>query len=142
MSGPRQFPLQKCWNILLLVSVLKWFVVSTPHMVIIKKNNLADEFSGLEKATFLSVATILEPRLKEVGFCNQTNAQMAVERLTWQCVSLMDGESPEVVAPTEHTATADGEQEHHLWALLHSHVAAHHRVSSASASATVEIQRY
>ncbi len=37
----------------------------------------------------------------------------------------MDGESPEVVAPTEHDATADGEQDYNLWALLDSHVDTH-----------------
>ncbi len=54
----------------------------------------------------------------------------------------MDGESPEVVAQTEHTATADGEQDYNLWALLDNDVDAQHRVSSAFASATVEIQKY
>ncbi len=79
------------------------------------ENNLADKFSGLEKLTSLSVATILDPRIKEVRFCNPTDTKMADERLTRECVSLMDGESPEVVAPTDHTATADGEREYNLW---------------------------
>ncbi|TWW56105.1 hypothetical protein D4764_08G0000920 [Takifugu flavidus] len=53
------------------------------------KNNLNEKFSGLEKVNSLSVATILDPRFKQAGFTNQSNAQAAVERPTQECALLL-----------------------------------------------------
>lgn len=96
---------------------------------------------GLEKVTSLSVATILDPRFKEVGFCNASNTQAAVERLTRECASLIEHELTEDV-PLEHAATSASKEHCNLWSLLDSHVESQHYTSSASASATVEIHRY
>ncbi|GAA6215913.1 zinc finger BED domain-containing protein 4-like [Lates japonicus] len=85
------------------------------------KNNLNETFSGLEKVTSLSVATILDPRFKEVGLSNASNAQAAVERLTWERASLIDHELTEDVPP-EYAATSASEEHYNLWALLDSHV--------------------
>lgn len=95
----------------------------------------------MEKVTSLSVATILDPRFKEVRFCNASNTQAAVQRLTQECDSLIEHELTEDV-PLEHAATSASEEHYNLWALLDSHVESLHCTSSASASAMVEIQRY
>ena len=42
------------------------------------KMNLADKFHQLEKVTALSVATLLDPRFKEVGFYTQGDSQAAI----------------------------------------------------------------
>lgn len=73
----------------------------------------------MEKVTSLSVATILDPRCKEVGFCNASNTQAAVERLTQECASLIEHELTEDVPP-EHASAS--EEHYNLWALLDSHV--------------------
>lgn len=103
------------------------------------KTNLNEKFSGLEKVNSLSVATILDPRIKQAGFTNQSNAQAAVERLTRECAGLIDGSAEDVPLETATTSASAGEENDNLWALL---VESQHCTSSASASAAVEIQRY
>lgn len=83
--------------------------------------------------------TILDPCCKEVGFCNASNTQTAVERLTRECASPIEHELTEDVPPERASAS---EEHYNLWALLHSHVESQQCTSSASASTTVEIQRY
>lgn len=106
------------------------------------KTTLNEKFSGLEKVNSLSVATILDPRFKQAGFTTQSNAQAAVERLTRECASLIDGSPEDVPLETATTSASAGEENYNLWALLDNYVESQHRTSSASASATVEIQRY
>ncbi|KAK7901638.1 hypothetical protein WMY93_018407 [Mugilogobius chulae] len=63
------------------------------------KNNLKEKMSGLEKVTSLSLATILDPRFKEVAFCSPSNAQAAVERLSRECASLIELRTHDEVQP-------------------------------------------
>lgn len=63
------------------------------------RNNLVDKFAFLQKVTALSVATLLDPRFKELGFCNQGCAQMAVERLTRECAATIDLDVPGLAQP-------------------------------------------
>ncbi|TWW54075.1 hypothetical protein D4764_0236810 [Takifugu flavidus] len=105
------------------------------------KNNLSEKFSDMEKVNSLSLATILDPRFKQAGFTNRSNAQAAVERLTRECASLIDASAEDVPLETATSASAS-EQNHNLWALLDNYVESQHCTSSASASTAVEIQRY
>ncbi|XP_055082535.1 E3 SUMO-protein ligase ZBED1-like isoform X2 [Periophthalmus magnuspinnatus] len=102
------------------------------------KNNVKEKMSGLEKVTSLSLATILDPRFKEVAFCSPSNAQAAVERLSRECASLIELRTQGEVQPQPSPAPSD---DNNLWALLDSHVVAQ-QTSRASHSATEEIQRY
>lgn len=81
-----------------LVKMLKHYAARkcgrTPHpigenLATNLTNNLNEKFAVLEKATALSLATLLDPRLKELGFCNQGNAEIAVERLIQDCAAIM-----------------------------------------------------
>ncbi|XP_057216891.1 zinc finger BED domain-containing protein 6-like [Triplophysa rosa] len=99
--------------------------------------NLQEKFAGLEKVTSLTLATLLDPRFKEVGFCSMTNCQAAVERLTRECASV-------IPAPAQPLPPAEGPshiQSNSLWDHLDSHVDAQ-RVSNCTASAIAEVQRY
>ncbi|XP_054635140.1 zinc finger BED domain-containing protein 4-like isoform X1 [Dunckerocampus dactyliophorus] len=58
------------------------------------KNNLIEKFAMLEKVTALSMATLLDPRFKELGFCSQVCAQTAIERLIRECAGTMHIELP------------------------------------------------
>ncbi|KAI7795648.1 putative zinc finger BED domain-containing protein 4-like [Triplophysa rosa] len=98
--------------------------------------NLQEKFAGLEKVTSLTLATLLDPRFKEVGFCSMTNCQAAVERLTRECASV-------IPAPAQPLPPAEGPshiQSNSLWDHLDSHVDAQ-RVSNCTASAIAEVQR-
>ena len=52
------------------------------NMIIMMQN----KFDSIEKnQTALTHSTLLDPRFKAIGFYNQSNAQAAVKRLTFQC---------------------------------------------------------
>ncbi|CAL9708171.1 unnamed protein product [Knipowitschia caucasica] len=100
------------------------------------KNNIKKKLGGFEKMTTLSKATILDPRFKQVAFCNPSDAQAAVEKLSQECVSLI-----ETSDETPPQAAADASSVN-LWALLDNHVVSQYQQKPASASATAEVQRY
>ncbi|KAG9267224.1 zinc finger BED domain-containing protein 4-like [Astyanax mexicanus] len=101
--------------------------------------NLKEKFAVIEKMTALSLSTLLDPRYKQLGFCNLSNAQAAVDRLTRECagfiVPAVPQESVPSVAPPEV-------QDRNLWGLLDSHVEAEQQAPNATASAIAEVQGY
>ncbi|XP_023813810.1 zinc finger BED domain-containing protein 4-like [Oryzias latipes] len=106
------------------------------------KNNLHERFSALEKVTALSMATLLDPRFKELGFCSQGSAHTAIERLTKECAATMQVLLPEAQPQSPPREGPSSQQEDGLWALLDRHVGVQQQVTSTTASATVEVQRY
>lgn len=108
------------------------------------KNNHIEKFAMLEKVTAVSVATLLDSRFKELGFCSQGCAQMAVERLTRECAATVQVELPAQAQPQSppRAGPSDQLEDGGLWALLDRHVSAQQQVTSTTASVTVEVQRY
>ncbi|XP_078800180.1 E3 SUMO-protein ligase ZBED1-like [Oryzias latipes] len=107
------------------------------------KNNLHERFSALEKVTALSMATLLDPRFKELGFCSQGSAHTARERLTKECAATMQALLPETQPQSPPREGPSSQQEDGgLWALLDRHVGVQQQVTSTTTSATVEVQRY
>ncbi|XP_023811126.1 zinc finger BED domain-containing protein 4-like isoform X1 [Oryzias latipes] len=107
------------------------------------KNNLHERFSALEKVTALSMATLSDPRFKELGFCSQGSAHTAIERLTKECAATMQALLPEAQPQSPPREGPSSQQEDGgLWALLDRHVGVQQQVTSTTASATVEVQRY
>ncbi len=99
--------------------------------------NLQEKFAGLEKITSLTLATLLDPRFKQEGFCSTTSCQAAVERLTRECASVI----PEPAHPLPPAEGPSHVQSNSLWDLLDSHVDSQH-VSNCTASAIAEVQRW
>ncbi|KAG9261818.1 zinc finger BED domain-containing protein 4-like [Astyanax mexicanus] len=50
---------------------------------------LNDRVSSYETMSIMTLATLLDPRYKTVGFCSQSNAQAAVKRLTGECATVI-----------------------------------------------------
>ena len=98
--------------------------------------NLQEKCAMLEKITSLTLATLLDPRFKEVGFCSPTSCQTAVERLTRECVNIM----PAPALPLPPTQGPSHVASNNLWDLLDHHVDAQ-RPSNLTASAIAEVQR-
>uniref|UniRef100_A0A669B7A9 HAT C-terminal dimerisation domain-containing protein n=1 Tax=Oreochromis niloticus TaxID=8128 RepID=A0A669B7A9_ORENI len=106
--------------------------------------------SHLETMSVMTIATLLDPRFKAVGFCSQTNAQAAVRRLTAECATIIENEKDQIMPvppipstssqpePATSSATQSGGG---LWDLLDSHMV-ERQVRNATADATVEVQRY
>lgn len=65
------------------------------------------------------MATLLDPRFKELGFCSQGSAQTAVDRLTRECAATMQVELPARAQPqSSPRAGPSGQLEDgSLWAL-------------------------
>lgn len=60
---------------------------------------MGEKLSGYEMSSQHSMATLLDPRFKTMGFCNPTNSASAVQRLTSRCVSLLRDSTPIQVPP-------------------------------------------
>ncbi|CAK6983289.1 zinc finger BED domain-containing protein 4-like, partial [Scomber scombrus] len=107
------------------------------------QTTLNDKFASVEKMTALSVATLVDPRYKEMGFCSANSAQAAVDRLTRECANIIPPPSPPPPPPpppsSSSSSQVSSEQEDNLWGLLDSHVGTQ-RVCNSSASAIAEVQ--
>ena len=55
---------------------------------------MGEKPSGYETASQHSMATLLDPRFKTMGFCNPSNSTSAVQRLTAKCASLLRDSAP------------------------------------------------
>ena len=68
------------------------------NMIIMMHN----KFDSIEKnLTALTHSNLLDPRFKAIGFYNQSNAQAAVKRLTFQCSQLSIRNTPPVTHEEE-----------------------------------------
>ena len=124
-----------------IVKMLKHFTARQCTTVKVATNlvskinsNLQEKFAMLEKITPLTLATLLDPRFKEVGFCSTSSCQAAVERLTRECANQMP-------APAQQLPPAEGtghSQANSLWGPLDSHVETQ-RASSSTANAIAEV---
>ena len=66
------------------------------------------KFEPAETQTALTLATLLDPRYKMMGFNNQIQAQASVKRLTAQCTLLMRDtvDTPPDTPTEEHPSTS------------------------------------
>ncbi|XP_023821998.1 zinc finger BED domain-containing protein 4 isoform X2 [Oryzias latipes] len=99
---------------------------------------LRREFDGLEENPVLSLATLLDPRFKTIGFRCQEKAQQAVQTLTAECAALV---RPAADRPTERPAQQTSTA-FNLWKSLDDQASMVRTHSNATADATLEVQRY
>uniref|UniRef100_A0A3B3CQM1 HAT C-terminal dimerisation domain-containing protein n=1 Tax=Oryzias melastigma TaxID=30732 RepID=A0A3B3CQM1_ORYME len=103
---------------------------------------LRREFDGLEDNPVLSLATLLDPRFKTIGFRCQEKAQHAVQTLTAECAALV---RPTADRSTERPARATSTGKNpafNLWKSLDDQATMVRTHSNATADATLEVQRY
>jgi len=50
---------------------------------------LSERLSTYETMSIMTLATLLDPRFKTIGFSSQSNAQTAVRRLTSECAAII-----------------------------------------------------
>nr|XP_055033929.1 zinc finger BED domain-containing protein 4-like [Misgurnus anguillicaudatus] len=135
-----------------LIRMLRHAIATKQQVVTDEKaaqlcNNLntlmTERLAHYETASQMTLATLLDPRFKTIGFCNPSNAQNAIKRLTAECATKVretasdpipeQGESSTAAADTSGTG---------LWDLLDLRVMETRKVKSATANATIEVQRY
>uniref|UniRef100_A0A8C8DWR4 HAT C-terminal dimerisation domain-containing protein n=1 Tax=Oryzias sinensis TaxID=183150 RepID=A0A8C8DWR4_9TELE len=100
---------------------------------------LRREFDGLEENPVLSLATLLDPRFKTIGFRCQEKAQQAVQTLTAECAALV---RPAADRPAERPVSTFCPPAFNLWKSLDDQASMVRTHSNATADATLEVQRY
>ncbi|KAL2076466.1 hypothetical protein ACEWY4_027930 [Coilia grayii] len=102
---------------------------------------MGERLSCYETAGQHALATLLDPRFKTMGFCNATNHQNAVRKLTGECASVIRQRTPSEPQPSTSTDVPTSNSSD-LWELLDTEVLEKRNIRSASANASVETTRY
>ncbi|XP_034529155.1 zinc finger BED domain-containing protein 1-like [Notolabrus celidotus] len=102
---------------------------------------LRERLYTLQSMSIMSLATLLDPRFKVIGFFSQTKAAEAIKRLTSECAIIRRSvhsreETPQ--ASTSHDVTGGSK----LWHRLDASVMEARSSQNVTADATVEVQRY
>ncbi|XP_034529273.1 zinc finger BED domain-containing protein 4-like [Notolabrus celidotus] len=102
---------------------------------------LRERLYTLQSMSIMSLATLLDPRFKVIGFFSQTKAAEAIKRLTSECAIIRRSvhsreEIPQ--ASTSHDVTGGSK----LWHRLDASVMEARSSQNVTADATVEVQRY
>ncbi|KAM8831632.1 E3 SUMO-protein ligase ZBED1-like [Spinachia spinachia] len=103
--------------------------------------HLREKLYTLQSMSIMSLATLLDPRFKVIGFFSQTKATEAVKRLTAECATtIWTNQSREEIpqASTSHDVTGGRK----LWHRLDTSVMKARKTQNVTADATVEVQRY
>ncbi|XP_038141858.1 zinc finger BED domain-containing protein 4-like [Cyprinodon tularosa] len=100
-----------------------------------------EQVSNIESLSVMTMATLLDPRFKTLGFLSQSKAQEAVRRLKAECSTLIA--SNEGVQLQESGDAGEGASRScELWSLLDTTVDQKRHSSNATADAIVEVERY
>ncbi|XP_030011319.1 zinc finger BED domain-containing protein 1-like [Sphaeramia orbicularis] len=102
---------------------------------------IRENVAGNESLSVMTMATMLDPRFKTLGFLSQNKAQEAVRRLKAEC-SVVIGNSEAVQLPGPSEAAEGTSSSGELWSLLDATVNQKRRSSNATADAIVEVERY
>ncbi|KAL0161448.1 hypothetical protein M9458_045173, partial [Cirrhinus mrigala] len=99
--------------------------------------------SNVESIRVLTLATLLDPRFKTLGFGNQDNARKAEQLLTDECASIirLTSEHDSQAEASSSQAAQNPPSSDDLWELLDSRVSETQQHHSCNADATVEVKR-
>ncbi|KAK9515884.1 hypothetical protein VZT92_026486 [Zoarces viviparus] len=78
---------------------------------------LREKLNTLQSMSIMSLATLLDPRFKVIGFLSQTKATEAIKRLTSECATIIRSkQSTEEIpqASTSHDVTGGSKLWHRL----------------------------
>ncbi|XP_052450964.1 zinc finger BED domain-containing protein 6-like [Carassius gibelio] len=113
------------------------------------QEGLHSRCGGYESFRALALATLLDPRFKNVGFGNPAKAQEAEKQITLECASLMRSntatpEPQSTSGPSSSSSTTTSTTETHdsLWELFDNRIHETQAIHSATADATVEVKKY
>ncbi|XP_052464892.1 zinc finger BED domain-containing protein 4-like [Carassius gibelio] len=113
------------------------------------QEGLHSRCGGYESFRALALATLLDPRFKNVGFGNPAKAQENEKQITLECASLMrsntatpEPQSTSGPSSSSSTTTSTTETQDSLWELFDSRIHETQAIHSATADATVEVKKY
>ncbi|XP_034529154.1 zinc finger BED domain-containing protein 1-like [Notolabrus celidotus] len=141
VSASKIVPLMK-----MLEQMLQEEVIKPAPAVVVQMGEqliglLRERLYTLQSMSIMSLATLLDPRFKVIGFFSQTKAAEAIKRLTSECAIIRRSvhsreETPQ--ASTSHDVTGGSK----LWHRLDASVMEARSSQNVTADATVEVQRY
>ncbi|XP_056271977.1 zinc finger BED domain-containing protein 4-like [Pseudoliparis swirei] len=102
---------------------------------------LREKLYTLQSMSIMSLATLLDPQFKVIGFFSQTKATEAIKRLTSECATIIRSKQSREEIPqasTSHDVTGGSK----LWHRLDTSVMEAQKTQNVTADATVEVQRY
>ncbi|XP_077431549.1 E3 SUMO-protein ligase ZBED1-like [Vanacampus margaritifer] len=115
------------------------------------KKQLRDKLYNLQAMSIMSLATLLDPRFKKIGFFSPNKAQEAERRLTAECATVIrhrassssssSNPSSSSTQPDTSEASQPVEKGDKLWRRL-DHTVMQRRTQSETADATVEVHTW
>ncbi|XP_016320206.1 zinc finger BED domain-containing protein 4-like isoform X1 [Sinocyclocheilus anshuiensis] len=102
------------------------------------KRQLREKLNTLQSMSIMSLATMLDPRFKAMGFFSPTKANEAIKRLTSECAAIVSSAAQPSASHGAELVTPGNK----LWRHLDDSVMESRRRHSVTADATVEVQRY
>ncbi|XP_062857042.1 E3 SUMO-protein ligase ZBED1-like [Trichomycterus rosablanca] len=107
---------------------------------------LINKFDNLESSTLVSLATLLDPRFKAIGFHSPEKAQNAARKLTAECAALvrqtrvetLSDHSPQPATSAQNTSSSAS----NLWSSFDRDAALARAHRNHTSDATIEVQRY
>ncbi|XP_026195984.1 uncharacterized protein LOC113148494 [Anabas testudineus] len=102
---------------------------------------LQEKLYTLQSMSIMSLATLLDPRFKIIGFFSQTKATEAIKPLTSECATIIRAQQSREEIPQASTSydVTGGSK---LWRHLDTSVMEARRSQNVTADATVEVQQY
>ncbi|XP_033990656.1 zinc finger BED domain-containing protein 4-like [Trematomus bernacchii] len=143
VSGSKVVPLLKMLEQMLQEEMAKTAEAVAKEMGEHLLRQLRERLHTLQSMSIMSLATLLDPRFKLIGFFSPSKAAEATKRLVAECGALI--RTPEDVQPEENPSTSQPEQEipgNKLWQKLDRTVKLSRKTKNPTADATVEVQRY
>ncbi|XP_062858504.1 E3 SUMO-protein ligase ZBED1-like [Trichomycterus rosablanca] len=107
---------------------------------------LINTFDNLESSTLVSLATLLDPRFKAIGFHSPEKAQNAARKLTAECAALvrqtrvetLSDHSPQPATSAQNPSSSAS----NLWSSFDRDAALARAHRNHTSDATIEVQRY
>ncbi|XP_034455384.1 zinc finger BED domain-containing protein 4-like [Hippoglossus hippoglossus] len=122
-------------------------IVQTPESTAMAESlrrQLREKLYTLQSMSIMSLATLLDPRFKKIGFFSPNKAADAVTRLTSECAAVIGNSASSSSSSSQpHTSEASQPvtQGSKLWQRLDTKVL-QTRTQNVTADATVEVQQY
>ncbi|KAK7912837.1 hypothetical protein WMY93_013048 [Mugilogobius chulae] len=141
VCGSKVIPILKMLHYSLHNSFQKLNTIPAKHLCDQLLKRLVEAISSFETSSTLSLATLLDPRYKVIGFLSSAKASEAVKRLKSECAAEMRSST----APSPHPhpgpsstpASSDS-----LWHQLDLEILQSQKQSNVMADAIIEVQRY
>ncbi|XP_077399284.1 zinc finger BED domain-containing protein 4-like [Vanacampus margaritifer] len=143
VSGSKVIPMLKMLHCSLQRNALNVTTDTAIRLVENLNRRVVDHLCNLESLSITTLATLLDPRYKTVGFLSSSRANEAVKRLKAECAAEMRSPestqtAPEEAQPGPSTPRPDDD----LWQQLDAEVLENRANTNVTNDAIIEVQRY